>query len=34
VASLLRGGKYHHEEATVPAGSPTGMEPEPVEEVV
>jgi len=32
VASLLRGGKYHHEEATVPAGSPTGMEP--VEEVV
>ena len=34
VASLLRGGKYHHEEATVPAGSPTEMEPEPVEEVV
>jgi MFS family permease len=32
VASMLRGGKYHHEEAAVPAGSPTGMEP--VEEVV
>jgi MFS family permease len=28
VASLLRGGKYHHdEEATVPAGAPTGLEP-------
>jgi MFS family permease len=28
VASLLRGGKYHHdEEATVPAASPTGFEP-------
>ncbi len=28
VASLLRGGQYHHaEEATAPAGSPTGMEP-------
>jgi MFS family permease len=29
VASLLRGGKYHHAdaEATVPAGSPTGLEP-------
>jgi hypothetical protein len=32
VASLLRGGKYHHEEvATVPAAAPTGLEP--VEEV-
>jgi hypothetical protein len=33
VASLLRGGIYHHEEAvaTMPAGSPTGLEP--VEEV-
>ena len=35
VASLLRGGKYHHVEAaevaTVPAGSPSGYEP--VEEV-
>jgi MFS family permease len=27
VASLLRGGKYHHADATVPAGAPTGMEP-------
>ena len=27
VASLLRGGKYHHDEATSPAGSPTGVEP-------
>jgi MFS family permease len=30
IASLLRGGKYHHEadeDATTPAGSPTGMEP-------
>jgi MFS family permease len=27
VASLLRGGKYHHEEATVPAAAPTGLEP-------
>jgi MFS family permease len=27
LASLLRGGKYHHGEATVPAGSPTGIEP-------
>jgi MFS family permease len=26
-ASLLRGGKYVHEEATVPAGAPTGLEP-------
>ncbi|HVU78235.1 MAG TPA: MFS transporter [Gaiellaceae bacterium] len=32
VASLLRGGKYHHEEAgTMPAAAPTGLEP--VEEV-
>jgi MFS family permease len=29
VASLLRGGKYHFEETTSPAGAPTG--PEPVE---
>jgi MFS family permease len=28
VASLLRGGKYHHEAATTaPAGAPTGLEP-------
>jgi len=27
VASLLRGGKYHHVEAAVPAGAPTGLEP-------
>jgi MFS family permease len=27
VASLLRGGKYHYEVATVPAGAPTGVEP-------
>jgi hypothetical protein len=28
VASLLRGGKYHHEETgTVPAGEATGLEP-------
>src|SRR5262249_14937725 len=27
VASLLRGGKYHHVDATVPAGAPTGLEP-------
>jgi MFS family permease len=27
VASLLRGGKYHHDEATIPAGAPTGLEP-------
>jgi MFS family permease len=27
VASLLRGGKYHHSEATVPTGAPTGLEP-------
>jgi MFS family permease len=27
VASLLRGGKYHHGEATSPAWSPTGVEP-------
>jgi MFS family permease len=27
VASLLRGGKYHHVEATSPAGAPTGLEP-------
>jgi hypothetical protein len=27
VASLLRGGKYHHLEATVPAAAPTGFEP-------
>jgi MFS superfamily sulfate permease-like transporter len=27
VASLLRGGKYHHEDATMPAGAPTGLEP-------
>jgi hypothetical protein len=26
-ASLLRGGKYVHDEATSPAGSPTGIEP-------
>jgi len=26
-ASLLRGGKYLHEDATVPAGAPTGLEP-------
>jgi MFS family permease len=26
-ASLLRGGKYVHEEATSPAGAPTGLEP-------
>jgi MFS family permease len=26
-ASLLRGGKYVHDEATVPAGAPTGLEP-------
>ena len=26
-ASLLRGGKYHYEEATIPAGAPTGLEP-------
>jgi MFS family permease len=26
-ASLMRGGKYHHDAATVPAGSPTGIEP-------
>jgi MFS family permease len=32
VASLLRGGKYHHvEQATVPAGAPTGLEPVEVE---
>jgi MFS family permease len=31
VASLLRGGKYHYELATMPAGAPTGLEP--VEEV-
>ena len=32
VASLLRGGKYHHAEATVPAAAPTGLEPvEPVQ---
>jgi MFS family permease len=30
-ASLMRGGKYHHLEATVPAAAPTGFEP--VEEV-
>jgi MFS family permease len=27
VASLLRGGKYHHDAGTVPAGAPTGIEP-------
>jgi hypothetical protein len=27
VASLLRGGKYHHELATLPAAAPTGVEP-------
>ena len=29
VASMLRGGKYHHgeETGTVPAGQPTGFEP-------
>jgi hypothetical protein len=27
VASLLRGGKYHHLEATAPAAAPTGLEP-------
>jgi MFS family permease len=27
VASLLRGGKYHYEVATVPAGAPSGIEP-------
>jgi MFS family permease len=27
LASLLRGGKYHHVDATVPAGAPTGIEP-------
>jgi MFS family permease len=27
VASLLRGGKYHYEEATSPTGAPTGLEP-------
>jgi MFS family permease len=26
-ASLLRGGKYHHAEATSPTGAPTGVEP-------
>ncbi len=26
-ASLLRGGKYHHDLATVPVASPTGVEP-------
>jgi MFS family permease len=26
-ASLLRGGKYVHEDATVPAGAPAGLEP-------
>jgi hypothetical protein len=25
VASLLRGGKYHHREAAVPAAAPTGL---------
>jgi MFS family permease len=31
VASLLRGGKYHHVDATSPTGAPTGLEPvEPV----
>jgi hypothetical protein len=27
VASLLRGGKYHHVDATAPAGAPSGLEP-------
>jgi MFS family permease len=27
VASLLRGGKYHHAEATSPPAAPTGLEP-------
>jgi MFS family permease len=27
VASLLRGGKYHHHDATVPAAAPGGLEP-------
>ncbi|HEY1368536.1 MAG TPA: MFS transporter [Gaiellaceae bacterium] len=27
VASLLRGGKYHHLDATSPAAAPTGLEP-------
>ena len=27
VASLLRGGKYHYEDATAPAGAPSGLEP-------
>ncbi len=27
VASLMRGGKYHYDEATVPAGAATGLEP-------
>jgi MFS family permease len=27
IASLLRGGKYHHGDATMPAGAPTGLEP-------
>jgi MFS family permease len=26
-ASLLRGGKYHHAQATMPAAAPTGIEP-------
>jgi hypothetical protein len=26
-ASLLRGGKYHYDAATVPAASPTAIEP-------
>jgi hypothetical protein len=26
-ASLMRGGKYHYEEGTIPAGAPTGIEP-------
>jgi hypothetical protein len=26
-ASLLRGGKYHYDLATVPAGAPSGVEP-------
>jgi MFS family permease len=27
LASLLRGGKYHYEDATAPAGAPSGLEP-------
>jgi hypothetical protein len=27
VASLMRGGKYHYGEGTIPSGAPTGLEP-------